>query len=66
MEYKQPRHVLTEVAACFLSACIPALISLYTMHAYGPTEIKHAFLVRMQAPGIVHHGHCILTLRLPD
>jgi hypothetical protein len=44
------------------AACIPALISLYTMQAYESTEIKHAFVVRMQAPGTVHHGHCILRV----
>jgi len=46
----------------FPAACIPALITLYTMQAYESTEIKHAFVVRMQAPGIVHHGHCILRV----
>jgi len=44
------------------AACIPALISLYTIQAYESTEIKHAFVVRMQAPRIVHQGHCILRV----
>jgi len=32
------------------------------MQAYESTEIKHAFVVRMQAPGIVHQGHCIFRV----
>jgi hypothetical protein len=32
------------------------------MQAYEYTEIKHAFVVTMQASWIVHHGHCILRV----
>jgi hypothetical protein len=46
------------------ATCIPELISLYTTQAYEYTEIKHASVVTIQASWIVHHGHCILRIRI--
>jgi len=35
------------------------------MQACESTEIKDAFIVRMQAPGIVHQGHRIFQSLYP-